>query len=981
MTDAAPDFSELDSALGKAAAPAAPSAKPVDDFGELDAALSVPKAVAPAKVEPHQAKRWNPPASKPSAPTARAPQPMGAADIAADIGKTAASQGALGATADIVGLPASVNQLWQKGSGALESLTARAKEATGLAPRGSAEQAIALAKQQATSEMSASDKAGDTSNIFGWEAPTSQSVEKGLVKGFPALGYAPKTQAAKIIGAGARAVPTALVAGPEGLIGRAAMGAGAGIASELAGEATEGTPYEPYARLLAGVVGAPVAGKLAKSVGAITPIAQEAGATKALTRALAADQASGSAPMTLKQAAAAPGAGAWNAAGANTKALVHRLAKHPDSQDAVMRLNQLAGEQKAAAATNIGNHISDTLGLDQAPFDLKAAIKQGSEANVNHLYDTMGSSPQAQAVTSPLLNKLSQSDTIKALGKKAASVASDPDSRVVPPTEGGKSDAYVWRSSDADYPISPTGDPVQHGGKSYTPVINKLDGKSTFVPTEQIIQTASKSGTPGNLFYWDQIKQGLDDGYNVAQRQGEMGEARRLLGLKKQLVSELDTQVPGYADARGAAAESFGAQNAVEAGYNAVSKKLNDFSAGQTTQAFGKLNDQQKAMFAQGAGGYLKEVGLNAGPDPVIKAMTDIHKAPILRGALGEDNYNSILGRAYNESFMKNARTLSISSGEAPGTMDQVLNAEALLQTPHAIGHLVLSGNPLPLGGLLASKAAEGLLDSYKSAVDKAQAKTVFGLLGTQDPKKLAQLGKMVSSSPKAKGFFYSLGNALRAATVRAVVSNQPKQSETNPQGDQDVSKPDTDSVFSRMLHQESGARQFDKTGKVITSPKGAVGISQIMPSTGPEAAKLAGEEWDPERLANDPAYNQKLGAAYHKHLTEQLGDPVLGAAAYNGGLSRVQSALEKSGKTGESWLKYVPEETRNYVEAIMSQSPGRATFASGGSVDSEVDRLVTRLMNMAKQAKKTEDKSTETILKAPDNVVVKALAVAQRAI
>lgn len=921
MTDAAPDFSELDNVLSKGAAPPV-SAKSADDFSELDTALAAPKsASAPAKA-PHQAKRWNPPQPA-QAKTAEPSKPLGFSDTAADIGKTAAAQGALGASADIVGLPASVNQLWQKGSGALGSLGARAKEAIGLAPRGSAEQAIALAKQQAASKMSASDKAGDTSNIFGWEAPTAQSVEKGLVKGFPALGYAPKTQAAKIIGAGARAVPTALVAGPEGLIGRAAMGAGAAIASELAGEATEGTPYEPYARLLAGVVGAPVAGKLARGVGAITPIAQEAGATKALTRALAADQASGSAPMTLKQAAAAPGAGAWNAAGANTKALVHRLAKHPDSQDAVMRLNQLAGEQKAAAATNIGNHISDTLGLDQAPFDLKTAIKQGSEANVNHLYETMGSSPQAQEVTSPLLNKLSQSDTIKALGKKAASVASDPDSRVVPPSKTN----------------------------------------------------------PGNLFYWDQIKQGLDDGYNVAQRQGEMGEARRLLGLKKQLVSELDNQVPGYADARGAASESFGAQNAVEAGYNAVSKKLNEFSAGQTEQAFGKLNDQQKAMFAQGAGGYLKEIGLNAGPDPVIKAMTDIHKAPILKGALGEDNYNSILGRAYNESYMKNARALSISAGEAPGTMDQVLNAEALLQTPHAIGHLVLSGNPLPLGGLLASKAAEGLLDSYKSAVDKAQAKTVFGLLGTQDPKKLAQLGKLVSASPKAKGFFYSLGNAVRAATVRAVVSGPPKQSETNPQSDQENPKTDTDSVYSRMLHQESGTRQFDDAGKTITSPKGAVGISQIMPPTGPEAAKLAGEEWDPERLANDPAYNQKLGAAYHKHLSEQLGDPILGAAAYNGGLSRVKDALEKSGKTGESWLKYVPEETRNYVEAIMSKNPDRETFASGGSVDSEVDKLVTRLMSMAKQAKKTEDKSTETILKAPDNVVVKALAVAQRAI
>lgn len=890
---------------------------------DLDAVLSAPPpASVPAhKSLPHQ--RWNPlSAPKASATTPSVINPKGVAplnlkDTAADIGKTVAAQGALGATADVVGLPATLNKLWEGGAQGVQGLGARASEFLGLKPRGSADQAIALAKQQAVAKMSASDKAGDTRNIFGMELPTSQAVERGLVKAVPQLGYAPKTQAAKIIGAGARAVPLGMLTGPEGLIGKAAMGATSGALSEAAGEATEGTPYESYARLAGAMVGAPLVGKLAKSVGAITPIAQEAGATKALTRAMALDQASGSAPMTLRQAAASPGAGAWNAAGANTRALVQRLAAHPEAQDAVMRLNQLAGEQKALAATNTANHISDTLGLDQAPFDLKEAVKTGDRANINQLYETMGKSPEAQAVASPVLGRLMQSDTIKTLAKKAASVANDPDSRVVAPTKTN----------------------------------------------------------PGNLFYWDQIKQGLDDSYNVATRQGEAGEARRLLGLKKQLVTELDAKVPGYADARGAAAESFGAQNAIEAGYNFASKKANNFSAGENLQKLNGLNKSQRDLFAQGVGGYLKETSQGAGPDGVIKTMTDVNKAALLKAALGEDAYHSILGRASNESFMKNARALSISAGHAPDTMDQVLNAGALLETPHALGHLVLSGNPLPLGSLVASKAVQGLLDSYKNSAERAQAKTVFGLLGTTDPKKLTQLGKMVASSPKNRGFFYDAGNAIRNATVRAAIANPPSQSDTNPQP---TPQAQTGDVFSQMLKKESGAQQFDKDGNVITSPKGAIGISQIMPETGPEAAKLAGEEWSPERLKTDAAYNERLGRAYHAHQTETFGDPIIGAAAYNAGPGRVRKALASAAKSGEPWVKYLPEETRQYIAGLDTE---RTHFARGGSVDDKLEFHVKRLMSMAKMAKKHENKGTEPLLKASDDAVVKALAVAQRAI
>ena len=134
------------------------------------------------------------------------------------------------------------------------------------------------------------------------------------------------------------------------------------------------------------------------------------------------------------------------------------------------------------------------------------------------------------------------------------------------------------------------------------------------------------------------------------------------------------------------------------------------------------------------------------------------------------------------------------------------------------------------------------------------------------------------------------------------------------------------ENVWSRMLRQESGNRQFDRYGNTITSPAGALGISQVMPSTGPEAARLAGLPWSLERLRNDPEYNHALGRAYYDAQVERFGDPTLAAAAYNGGPGRVASALRQARETGQPWTAFLKPETQHYVRVV-----GRA---EGGEVD-----------------------------------------------
>lgn len=140
----------------------------------------------------------------------------------------------------------------------------------------------------------------------------------------------------------------------------------------------------------------------------------------------------------------------------------------------------------------------------------------------------------------------------------------------------------------------------------------------------------------------------------------------------------------------------------------------------------------------------------------------------------------------------------------------------------------------------------------------------------------------------------------------------------------QPVSYPTDDSTFDRMIHQESGGQQFASNGQPLTSSKGAVGVAQVMPSTGPEAAAYAGLPWDPNRFRTDADYNAALGKAYFERQLHDFGSPDRAAAAYNAGPGAVNAALAKADQNGGSYLDYLPQETRDYVAHVTNGSlPG----------------------------------------------------------
>lgn len=149
------------------------------------------------------------------------------------------------------------------------------------------------------------------------------------------------------------------------------------------------------------------------------------------------------------------------------------------------------------------------------------------------------------------------------------------------------------------------------------------------------------------------------------------------------------------------------------------------------------------------------------------------------------------------------------------------------------------------------------------------------------------------------------------------------KLNETAPQQEEFVSDPAVlaklnQGYFDKLLQIESGRRQLDTKGRPIVSKKGAIGAAQVMPSTAPEAAKLAGLPFDDKKYKTDIDYNIALGQAYfNKQLETFEGDPAKAAAAYNAGAGAVQKAIAKQEQTGKSWQNFIPNETKDYIRKL----------------------------------------------------------------
>lgn len=121
------------------------------------------------------------------------------------------------------------------------------------------------------------------------------------------------------------------------------------------------------------------------------------------------------------------------------------------------------------------------------------------------------------------------------------------------------------------------------------------------------------------------------------------------------------------------------------------------------------------------------------------------------------------------------------------------------------------------------------------------------------------------------------------------------------------------DSTYGRMVQAESGGQNFDAQGRPLTSPKGAMFASQVLPST----AQNPGFGIRPAQAQTPEEYN-RVGQEYYQALLKKYnGDEQRAAAAYNMGPGAVDRNIAQN--QGQFNISQAPKETQGYLNRVLN--------------------------------------------------------------
>lgn len=133
--------------------------------------------------------------------------------------------------------------------------------------------------------------------------------------------------------------------------------------------------------------------------------------------------------------------------------------------------------------------------------------------------------------------------------------------------------------------------------------------------------------------------------------------------------------------------------------------------------------------------------------------------------------------------------------------------------------------------------------------------------------------------------------------------------------------------TYQRMLQAESGNRDYTASGQPVTSPKGAMFASQVMPAT----AANPGYGVRPATSQTPEEYN-RVGREYYQALLKQFGgDTQKAAAAYNAGPGRVQQNIRQN--QGQMNVAQLPKETQGYLQKIGQTVSNMIPSAQAGTL------------------------------------------------
>lgn len=648
-------------------------------------------------------------------------------DTATDVAKTIPAKLTTGASS-ILGIPGAI------GSWAQEKILQGAGKVFG--PEIEADVRRGLVAGLSDEEREAVESGRATRNLEMGTIPTMLGMEESTKETLPFTQYEPETTPGRYAGTAAEFVGGTLpfaALGPGGLsarMGLAAREAGTAVLSGVGSEAgadyakaINAPEYEGYFRLI-GAIGTPVA---AKSVGKnITEVFQGVGRGVApgaeyidnkVAELLMEDLQNGSSPMTLAQVqeelARGNAPALFDMAGKNTRAYLQQVYKlSPEITKGIDELNALTKARGADASMNVIDYIDSTYG-NIGKFKIEDLALDAAKTETDAAYRLSRTLPNAQNMWTPELSEFAFSN------------------------------GYVQKAMQEVNDILGSKRAGGFGADMYNV----------------------------DLSYWDMVKKRVDDYINKTDPANKMNASSvdtnqhaGAVAAKKRLVQLLDTAVPEYADARGAALDKLNVKNAPEAGEKFLSlRKARDFE--ENMDVFRNLKPEQQELFRRG---FLRSVYDQIGSKKTLNGVVDKLTSPsgrkYYREVLGDDVYNDIVGVTAAAQTKANLEAIQ-ESGVWKRLAEGSLQAADLIKTAGSVGTVVVGGTKSMGAGAIAAGIA-AVLDTVKNKVilnyaERKVAPEVIKLMQSSDPKDIARLGQIISTNTDAAKVLQKYNGAL----------------------------------------------------------------------------------------------------------------------------------------------------------------------------------------------------------------------------
>jgi soluble lytic murein transglycosylase-like protein len=108
----------------------------------------------------------------------------------------------------------------------------------------------------------------------------------------------------------------------------------------------------------------------------------------------------------------------------------------------------------------------------------------------------------------------------------------------------------------------------------------------------------------------------------------------------------------------------------------------------------------------------------------------------------------------------------------------------------------------------------------------------------------------------------------------------------------------------------------------LAVSHVGAMGLMQLLPSTGEELAGKLGIEWMGPDTLFDPQVNVRLGTAYLRQLSDKYdGNVNIALAAYNWGPGRIDRRLRRGASVPSRYIEQVRSAVDRYASIVPTRS------------------------------------------------------------